>query len=97
MLQMISKFGVDFEKIRKEHLAEDYVRFHFTSKRKRMSTIIESIGQSEHGYDKRIHLKGASEIVLASCNYYLDQDGQKVSLQDEMKSNLLQIITDYAN
>ena len=69
---MIAKFGVDFEKKRKEHLAEDYVRFHFTSKRKRMSTIIENVGLTEHGYDKRIHLKGASEIVLASCNYYLN-------------------------
>ena len=96
MLIMIAKFGVDFEKKRKEHMAEDYVRFHFTSKRKRMSTIIENVGPTEHGYDKRIHLKGASEIVLGSCDFYLNQDGQKIALQDEMKSNLLQIITDFA-
>jgi Ca2+-transporting ATPase len=96
MLTMIKKFGVDFEKTRQAHLPEDYVRFHFTSKRKRMSTIIENAGQTEHGYDKRIHLKGASEIVLESCAYYLNQDGQKIELQDEMKSNLLQIINDYA-
>ena len=41
-------------------------------------------------------MKGAAEIVLASCSYYLNQDGEKVELLDEMKSNLLQIITDYA-
>jgi P-type Ca2+ transporter type 2B len=96
MLNMVAKFGVDFEKERKEHLPEDYVRFHFTSKRKRMSTIIENVGHTEYGYDKRIHLKGASEIVLANCSYYLNQDGQKIDLQDEMKSNLLGIIADYA-
>ena len=41
-------------------------------------------------------MKGAAEIVLQSCSHYLNQDGEKVDLQDEMKSNLLQIITDYA-
>jgi hypothetical protein len=37
-----------------------------------MSTIVEKIGLSEYGYDKRIHIKGAAEIVLASCKYYLN-------------------------
>lgn len=96
MLNMMVKFGIDFEKKRKEHLPEDFLRFHFTSKRKRMSTLIENCGSTEHGYDKRIHMKGASEIVLGACTHYLNQDGQKVELLDEMKSNLLQIITDYA-
>lgn len=52
---MLEKFGVDFEKVRKTHLPEDFVRFHFTSKRKRMSTITQNCGQTEHGYDARIH------------------------------------------
>ena len=61
-----------------------------------MSTLIENCGQTETGYDKRIHMKGASEFVLESCTHYLNQSGQKVELQDDMKSNILQIITDYA-
>lgn len=69
---MVTKFGVDFEAERKKHLPEDYVRFHFTSKRKRMSTILENLGTTEHGYDKRVHLKGASEYVLGSCTHYLN-------------------------
>ena len=96
MLNMLIKFGVDFEKVRKEHLPENFLRFHFTGKRKRMTTLIENCGQTEYGYDKRAHIKGASEIVLASCTHYLNQDGHKVELQDEMKSNLIQIINDYA-
>jgi len=40
MMNMIVKFGVDLEKKRKEKLPEDFIRFHFTSKRKRMSTIV---------------------------------------------------------
>jgi len=42
-------------------------------------------------------MKGAAEQVLASCNYYLNQDGEKVPLHDEMKSNLMQIITQFAS
>jgi hypothetical protein len=29
-----------------------------------MSTVIENNGNTEYGYDKRIHMKGASEIIL---------------------------------
>ena len=72
------------------------IRFHFTSKRKRMSTIIEHIGSSEHNYDKRIHLKGAAEIVLESCTHYLNQNGEKVVFDDEIKSHILDKITEYA-
>jgi magnesium-transporting ATPase (P-type) len=93
MLNMVIKFGVDIEQKRGEKLPKDFVRFHFTSKRKRMSTLIQNCGHTEHGYDRRIHLKGAAEIVLAACSFYLNQDGEKIPLHDEMKSNLLQIIT----
>jgi magnesium-transporting ATPase (P-type) len=53
-----------------------------------MSTVLENVGQTEFGYDKRIHMKGAAEQVLSCCHFYLNQDGEKVPLQDEMKSNL---------
>ena len=61
-----------------------------------MSTIIEHCGKTENGYDKRLHMKGASEIVLECCTHYLDQDGEKKELQDDMKSNLNQVINGYA-
>lgn len=80
MLEMMVKFGVDFEQVRANHLPEDFVRFQFTSKRKRMSTILANVGQTENGHDRRAHMKGASEYVLGSCTYYLNQDGQKVDL-----------------
>jgi len=45
------------------------LRFPFDSARKRMSTVLEFEADDtqekfEHGYPKRIHTKGASEIVL---------------------------------
>ena len=61
-----------------------------------MSTILENIQDSEFGYDKRLHIKGAAEIVLNSCSHFLNQDGEKVELHDEMKQHLLQVIENYA-
>jgi magnesium-transporting ATPase (P-type) len=72
MLKMMAKFGVDIKQVREAHLPSDFTRFHFTSKRKRMSTIMENCGQTEHGYDRRCHIKGASEIVLGACTHYLN-------------------------
>lgn len=72
MLQMIEKFGTKVKTLRDKHLDREFQRFHFNSRRKRMSTIIKNIGKSENGYDKRLHLKGAAEIVLSSCTHYLD-------------------------
>jgi len=80
MLKMMNKLTIDPETVRKAHLKDEFTRFHFTSKRKRMSTIMENCGHTEHGYDRRIHIKGASEIVLASCTHYLNQDGEKIEL-----------------
>jgi len=42
-----------------------------------MSTILELQNgeKTEHDYPKRIHCKGASEIVLSTCSHYLDVNG----------------------
>lgn len=61
-----------------------------------MTTIMSNCGNTEHGYDRRVHIKGASEIVLGLCTHYLNEDGQKIELKDDMKSKLLQTINDYA-
>jgi magnesium-transporting ATPase (P-type) len=61
MLNFITKLGIDYAQVRKTHLPENFMRFHFTSKRKRMSTITENNGVTETGYDRRVHMKGAAE------------------------------------
>lgn len=85
MMLMMVKLGITIEDARKQYLPDDFTRFHFTSKRKRMSTITENNGGTETGHDRRVHMKGAAEQVLASCNFYLDQNGEKAVLLDEMK------------
>ena len=55
-----------------------------------MSTIIDGAN------GKRIHVKGASEIVLESCTHYLDANGQKQPIDDQMKNLIMDIIKSYA-
>lgn len=89
MLLFMDGLGVDIHERRRQHLIEGYTRFQFTSKRKKMATILEKIDDNEHTYDKRIHMKGASEIVLGNCTKWLNQDGQAQDLDDSMKQHLL--------
>lgn len=60
-----------------------------------MSTVIECEG-TEFGYPKRLHVKGASEIVLATCSHYLDAGGSKVELSDSMVNQLNDTIQGFA-
>jgi P-type Ca2+ transporter type 2B len=64
MMNMINKFGTNIEEVRSRHLPIEFTRFHFTSKRKRMSTITENNNGTETGHDRRVHMKGAAEQVL---------------------------------
>jgi Ca2+ transporting ATPase len=97
MLIFMNKIGENVNDHRAKHMPENYVRFQFTSKRKRMSTIIHNCGKTEHGYDRRVHMKGAAEIVLDECSFYLNDQGQKTPLTDSVKQNFLKTITVYAS
>lgn len=44
-------------------------RFQFDSARKRMTSIVDDQGQL------RLHIKGASEIILDTCTHYLNEQG----------------------
>jgi len=60
-----------------------------------MSTVLENL-KTSNSYGKRLHVKGASEIVMGCCSHYLDLDGNVKDLTDEMKCNLENVITEYA-
>ena len=71
--EFIVRFGANKAGLKSKHMPEqaNLVRFPFSSTRKRMSTIIEN-ATGKGGYDKRIMLKGASEIVLEVCSHYIN-------------------------
>ena len=97
ILVMLDKFGCDYEALRAKHCKDPLVRFQFTSKRKKMSTILTQIDDNTHGYDKRLHVKGAAEIVLASCSHYINEEGVVTVLNDDMKEFIVkEVIEDFA-
>ena len=61
-----------------------------------MGTILENIEDNEFGYDKRLIVKGAVEIVLDNCSHYFTKDGQKHVLIPEKRKELDKIITSFA-
>mmetsp|Transcript_8662 Transcript_8662/g.8180 ORF Transcript_8662/g.8180 Transcript_8662/m.8180 type:complete len:865 (+) Transcript_8662:635-3229(+) len=97
ILKMLKQFDIDYNNLRETFLPDPFVRFQFTSKRKKMSTILQNIEDNESDYDKRLHVKGASEIVLKLCTHYIDENGEQVELTDELKEDIINnTITDYA-
>jgi Ca2+ transporting ATPase len=86
---MLDKFGCKYEDLREKHNKDPLTRFQFTSKRKKMSTVLVSIDDNEHGYDKRLHIKGAAEYVLASCSHYIDATGERKNLEDTHRESIV--------
>lgn len=87
MLKLMARWNVDTKDMRSKLLPKNMRRFPFDSKRKRMSTVVE-LPAGELSYPKRLHTKGASEIILATCTSYLDADGNKQALNDQVTSQL---------
>lgn len=76
--------GGDYNKIRSKYPNDQFIKcYTFNSARKMMGTVI----QKPSGY--RLHVKGASEIVLAKCDYFLDESGSTLLLNESKKSYLL--------
>lgn len=42
-----------------------------------MSTVLELPEPHEKSHHKRLHTKGASEIVVETCSHYLDESGSQ--------------------
>jgi Ca2+ transporting ATPase len=62
-----------------------------------MGTVLTEIEDNEYRYDKRLHVKGAAEIVLATCSHYLDKDGVKRELSNDLKNKIIsEVIEEFA-
>ena len=99
MADLMERASTDMGAIMKKHNVPHSndlkIRFPFSSSRKRMSTIIEN-ATGDGGYDKRLHIKGASEMILACCNSYVNESGQVASLDDNVVAKVKTIIDEYA-
>lgn len=59
-----------------------------------MSTVTQNHGLS--GYDKRLQLKGASEIVCRACTHYIDVNGVRQPRDDTVFQTVSDYIKTYA-
>jgi Ca2+ transporting ATPase len=102
LLQMAHDMGYDYQQIRNTTkgrsdqgaLGEFLVmgkRFEFSSSRKMMSW---AVPLEDGGY--RLFCKGASEIVLARCNKYVNKDNSKAEYDESSRSETFDVALAYA-
>ncbi|KAL6645058.1 hypothetical protein ACP70R_016666 [Stipagrostis hirtigluma subsp. patula] len=90
ILEFGLSLGGDFTAVRK---ASNIVKVEpFNSAKKRMGVVIQLPSGA-----LRAHCKGASEIILASCNKYLNAEGNVVPLDDATIDHLKATIDSFAN
>ena len=97
LLKFAANMGVDGKAYKNKHVSGTSVIYPFSSKRKRMSTILENV-KTETLSNKRMHLKGASEYVLEACSqiHFLDTD-EIVTLNADIKADINAAINSMAS
>ncbi|OMH83848.1 Calcium-transporting ATPase PAT1 [Zancudomyces culisetae] len=90
LLEFIKRCGADYRNLRAAH--EPLFVWPFSSEKKYMATVVAGAYESE----VRLHVKGASEIVLANCTHVLDGNGQTIAMTQAMRVELERNIYRYA-
>jgi P-type Ca2+ transporter type 2C len=88
LLQWIGESGLDYLRLRAENSV--YYQMHFSSERKRMTTVVEHQGQLV------ALVKGAPEIVLSHCTHYLAEDGRPQELDEPWRERIAAALKDAA-
>ncbi len=95
---LLHNFGEKIKDVQDEFFLQekgDMKRFPFTSSRKKMSTILSN---PKFNTEHIIFMKGASEIVLASCRKYLDPNtNEQCVISDEKILVFRSIIKEFAD
>lgn len=87
LLGFVKKIGASYEAIRAESPSEQFVKvFTFNSARKMMSTVVKN-KQKPGTY--RLYSKGASEMVLSKCSWYLNSEGQLARLDEDKIQSIM--------
>jgi len=89
LIQLVENMGEDYENLRDK--ANIKKVFPFSSKKKRMSTLIET----EKGF--RLHCKGACESILERCTRSLDLKGEENFIEDSQRNELQELMKEWAS
>lgn len=60
-----------------------------------MSTVVQN-ATGNGGYDKRLFIKGASELILEACTHFMNAEGEVCPIQDDTRKQVQDIIQQYA-
>lgn len=90
LVSFIIKNDIDINQVRSKSKVIDV--YPFSSLRKSMTTVIEKKTRDM----VRIHVKGASEIILAACTHQIMSDGTNKQISNEMLRNLKRFIAEMA-
>ena len=81
----------DYAAVRASVPAEDQKAYPFSSAKKSMSTIVRKQGET------KLYTKGASEVILKSCDQFVDSDGVVRPMGDSDRAQFEAQIEDMAN
>ncbi|KAI6210887.1 Calcium-transporting ATPase [Aphelenchoides besseyi] len=88
LLAFLQESGRDYAEIRNRHPEEKLIKvFTFNSARKSMSTIIKNKWDSRGGF--RVFCKGAAEIVIKKCDWYLGEGGELRKFDEAERSRVI--------
>jgi len=85
--------GVDYLSIRKEYETQIYQMFAFSSAKKRMNTLV----WLDKPNTVRMYTKGAPEMILEKCQYYMNANGEQVELTDQVREELAECQQEWAS
>jgi Ca2+-transporting ATPase len=89
LLQWLHEHGVEYQKLRLDF--PELFQIHFSSDRKRMTTVIRQAGKLV------VLVKGAPERVLATATHYLDSAGEVRELSEAQRGVILEQLRDSAS
>lgn len=94
LLEGACNFGISLDEFTKKYVNESTLKFPHTSKRKRASIILENVPNTTSR--RRLLTKGASEIVLGSCNQiHLLSEDKVVHITSEKRASIEQAINKF--
>ena len=91
ILEFTRRLGFEYAKDREELEPKIIDVQPFSSEKKSMSTIVDLNGEAV------VFSKGASEIILKNCTHYMNKDGQRVLLTDDVRSTFESMIHRFAS
>ena len=89
LLGLVTELGSSYDEIRLRFPSDKHVKvFTFNSARKMMSTVVK------HGNGYRLFSKGASEIVLNKCSYYLNANAKPIILAQNDIDDIIRTVVE---